>query len=70
MPGFSFSHDTGGTMFLVSYTLEQRKAANFFLVDTRRFELVGALVLATVGLKGPIDYTVINGSIAVEMGRL
>jgi hypothetical protein len=36
---------------------------------------VGALedpksVLATVGLKGPVDYTVINGSIAVEKGRL
>ncbi len=27
-------------------------------------------VLATVGLKGPVDYTVINGSIAVEKGRL
>lgn len=56
-------------------TLEPGKAADFFLVDTRRFELVGAMedpksVLATVGLKGPVDYTVINGRIAVEKGRL
>ncbi len=56
-------------------TLEPGKAADFFLVDTRRFELVGAMedpkaVLATVGLKGPVDYTVVNGKITVEKGRL
>lgn len=27
-------------------------------------------VLATVGLKVPVDYTVINGGITVEKGRL
>lgn len=51
------------------------KAADFFMVDINRFELVGAMsdpksVLATVGLKGPVDYTVICGKIAVEQGRL
>jgi len=51
------------------------KCADFFLVDTRRLELTGALddpgsVLATVGLRGPVDYTVVNGRIVVREGRL
>jgi cytosine/adenosine deaminase-related metal-dependent hydrolase len=56
-------------------TLEIGKAADFFLIDTKRFELVGAMVdpksvLATVGLKGAVDYTVINGKIVVQKGHL
>ena len=27
-------------------------------------------MLATVGLKGPVDYTVVNGKTVVEKGRL
>ena len=27
-------------------------------------------VLATVGLRGPVDYTVVNGKIVVKEGRL
>ena len=51
------------------------KACDLFLVDARRLELTGALydpksVLATVGLRGPVDYTVVNGKIAVRQGRL
>ena len=51
------------------------KCADFFLVDSRRLELVGgeyspADVLATVGLRGPVDYTVVNGKITVKDGRL
>ena len=51
------------------------KCADFFLVDSRRLELVGgeyspADVLATVGLRGPVDYTVVNGKIVVKEGRL
>lgn len=49
--------------------------ADFFLVDSRRLELVGTCedpkaMLATVGLKGPVDYTFVGGRMAVERGRL
>ena len=51
------------------------KCCDLFLVDARRLELVGALydpksVLATEGLRGAVDYTVVNGKIVVEHGRL
>ena len=50
-------------------------AADFFLVDLNRIELVGGTydvksMLGTVGLKGSVDYTVVNGKIVVEHGRL
>ena len=50
-------------------------AADFFLVDMERIEMVGAQfdprsVLCTVGLKGSVDYTVVNGRIVVRDGRL
>lgn len=56
-------------------SLEAGKCADFFLVDTNRLELAGACfdpasVLATVGLKQPVDYTVVNGRVTVEKGRL
>ena len=49
--------------------------ADLFLVDARRLELVGSLydpksVLATVGLRGAVDYTIIHGKITVQDGRL
>jgi len=51
------------------------KRADLFLVDSRRLELVGACmdpqnVLATVGLRGPVDYTVAEGAVVVRQGRL
>ena len=51
------------------------KCADFFLVDSRRLELVGgeyspADVLGTVGLRGPVDCTVVNGRIVVKEGHL
>lgn len=51
------------------------KCADFFLIRTDRLELVGACedpksVLCTVGLKMPVDYTIINGQITVENGNL
>lgn len=51
------------------------KCADFFLVDARRLELVGATydpknVFGTVGLRGAVDYTVVNGKITVEDGHL
>lgn len=51
------------------------KCADFFLVNSHRLELVGACrdpksVLATVGLKGAVDMTVVNGKVTVEHGHL
>ena len=56
-------------------SLEEGKCADLFLVRGGRLELVGALfdpksVLGTVGLKGPVDYTIVNGKITVKEGRL
>ena len=56
-------------------SLEFGKCADFFLVDSRRLELTGAEyspadALATVGLRGPVDWTVVNGRVVVREGRL
>ncbi len=56
-------------------SLECGKCADLFLVDSRRLELVGgeyspADVLATVGLRGPVDHTVVHGRIVVREGHL
>ena len=56
-------------------SLEAGKCADLFLVSSKRLELVGALfdpksVLGTVGLKGAVDYTIVNGEVTVEHGRL
>lgn len=56
-------------------SLEVGKCADFFLVDAGRLELAGACfdpkaVLGSVGLKGPVDYTVVNGQVTVRKGRL
>lgn len=50
-------------------------AADFFLVDLNRLELVGAQfgvtsMLCTVGLKSSVDYTVANGNVVVKEGKL
>ncbi len=50
-------------------------AADAFLVDTNRIELVGTdkdykSILGTVGLKGSVDYTIVGGQIVVENGKL
>jgi len=55
--------------------LETGMAADFFLVSLSRLELVGAQfdpksMLGTVGLKGPVDYTAVNGEIVVSERRL
>ncbi len=55
-------------------SIEVGKCADLFLVDKRRVELVGACfdtksMLSTVGLKGAVDYTIINGEVVVEEGR-
>ena len=56
-------------------SLETGKCADLFMIDSRRIELVGACrdagsVLATVGVRGPVDYTVVHGKITVRDGRL
>ena len=45
------------------------------MVDARRLELVGGAyspedVLATVGLSGAVDYTIVGGRIVVKDGQL
>ena len=49
--------------------------ADLFLIDSRRPELAGALedpksLLATVGFRQPVDYTLVNGRFTVRQGRL
>ena len=56
-------------------SLEVGKCADLFLIDSRRLELVGACfdprnVLATVGVRGPVDYTVVHGQVTARQGRL
>ena len=50
-------------------------AADLFMIDLDRVELVGAQfdpmsLLGTVGFKGAVDYTVINGRAVVQNGQL
>lgn len=51
------------------------KCADLFLVDQRRLDLAGAAfspksMPAAVGLSAPVDYTIVNGEVTVERGRL
>ncbi len=55
--------------------LSEGKCADLFMIDARRLELVGCgcdagSVLGTVGVRGPVDYTVVHGRVTVEDGRL
>lgn len=50
-------------------------AADFFLINLNKIELTGAQfdvksMLGTVGYKGAVNYTVVNGKIVVKDGRL
>lgn len=56
-------------------SLAPGKAGDLFLLDTRRLELVGTQfdpqsLLSTVGWKGSVDYTIVNGLVVVEQGKL
>lgn len=51
------------------------KAADLFMINSKRLELVGTQfdpksVLGTVGIKGSVDYTIISGNIVVKQGKL
>ena len=55
--------------------LAEGKCADLFMIDSRRLELVGACydpksVLGTVGVRGAVDYTVVNGKVTVAKGNL
>lgn len=55
--------------------LQVGMAADCFMIDTRKIELVGTLydpksVLATVGYKDKVAYTIVNGQVVVKDGRL
>lgn len=56
-------------------SLEVGKAGDLFLIRRDRLDLVGAdldvkSLLGTVGFKGAVDYTVVNGKIVVKDGHL
>lgn len=56
-------------------SLEVGKAGDLFLLNPRRLELLGAdldpkSMLATVGWKGAVDCTVVNGKVTVRDGHL
>lgn len=56
-------------------SLEVGKCADFFMVDSNRLELIGTFcdsksVIGTVGIKGAVDYTVVNGKVTVEHGKI
>lgn len=45
------------------------------MIDSRRLELVGSCfdpksMLGTVGVRGPVDYTVVQGRVTVDHGHL
>ncbi len=56
-------------------SIEIGKRADLFMIDSQRLELAGACrdpmaLLGTVGIKGCVDYTVVNGKVTVQKGRL
>ena len=55
--------------------LAEGMAADFFAISLDRIELVGGQydpksLLSCIGFKGAVDYTVVNGKVVVEQGRL
>lgn len=56
-------------------SLETGKAGDLFLIRRNRLDLVGAdldvkSMLGTVGIKGAVDYTIVNGKVVVKDGEL
>lgn len=56
-------------------SLEVGKAADLFMIDMRRLEMVGAnfdakSLFGTIGWKGSVDYTIVNGRVVVEKRKL
>ncbi len=56
-------------------SVEEGKAADFFLIDSRRPALIGAQedfagAPAAIGIREPVDITVVNGRVVVRDGHL
>ncbi|WP_300752796.1 8-oxoguanine deaminase [uncultured Brachyspira sp.] len=56
-------------------SLEVGKAGDLFMIDMRRLEMVGAdfdpkSILCTIGWKNTADYTIVNGKVVSEKGKL
>ena len=56
-------------------SLEVGKAGDLFMIDMRHLEMVGAnfdpkSLFGTIGWKGSVDYTIVNGKVVVEKGKL
>lgn len=56
-------------------SLEVGKAADLFMIDMRRLEMVGAnfdakSLFGTIGWKGSVDYTIVNGKVVVEKCKI
>ncbi len=55
--------------------LDVNMAADMFMIDIDRLQYVGTnkdpiALLATVGVNHPVDYTIINGKVVVENGKI
>jgi len=56
-------------------SLEPGKAADLFMIDSRRLELAGAIhdpanLIARTAVTGPVDLTMVNGRVVFEGGRI
>lgn len=56
-------------------SIEVGKAADLFMINSQRLEYVGTQfdpksLLATVGIHRPVDYTIVNGKVVFEDGKL
>lgn len=56
-------------------SIEVGKCGDLFMIDSNKLELVGTFedpksVFGTVGYKQPVDYTIVNGKVVVEKGKV
>ena len=56
-------------------TLSTGMASDLFMININKLELIGTdldpkSLLSTVGIKGPVDYTIVNGKVVVKSGKL
>ncbi len=55
--------------------LAEGMVGDLFMIDSNRMELVGShydykAMLGTIGVKGSVDYTIVNGKVVVKDGKL
>lgn len=56
-------------------SIEVGKCGDLFMINSEKIELVGGFedpksVFGTIGYKNPVDYTIVNGKVVVENGRI